>query len=101
MDVSFLDQLVPSQMSDSNDGGGMVVLLTGATGFLGRFLLWELLHNDQCTMVYCISRDWNGVCTYGYMCIKHSCVHVHAHHNPFCPGGAPHFCVYVVCAAID
>ena len=32
------------------------VLLTGATGFLGRHVLWNLLHQSPATRVYCLLR---------------------------------------------
>ncbi len=37
------------------------VLLTGATGFLGRFILLELLQNQQCGRIHCIVREREGV----------------------------------------
>lgn len=35
---------------------GWVVLLTGATGSLGSFVLWELLKNEKVKKVYCMVR---------------------------------------------
>ena len=37
------------------------VLLTGATGFLGRFLLLELLHSAKVNKVYCIVKGSSGM----------------------------------------
>lgn len=34
-----------------------VVLLTGSTGFLGRYILWELLNSSNCSRIYCLCRD--------------------------------------------
>lgn len=31
-----------------------VAFLTGVKGFLGRFILWELLHQPDCTRIYCL-----------------------------------------------
>lgn len=36
------------------------VLLTGATGFLGRFILLELLQSENVNKVYCIVKGRNG-----------------------------------------
>lgn len=36
------------------------VLLTGCTGFLGRFILWELLQNSQVTRVFCLAKMKDG-----------------------------------------
>lgn len=36
-----------------------VVLLTGPGGFLGRFILWELLKSDNCNRIYCLCRSRN------------------------------------------
>lgn len=36
------------------------VLLTGATGFLGRFILLELLQNQSCGKVCCIVKEKDG-----------------------------------------
>ena len=36
------------------------VLLTGATGFLGRFILWELMENTRTTKIFCLAQNKNG-----------------------------------------
>ena len=36
------------------------ILLTGSTGFLGRFILWELLINPQITKVFCLIQNKGG-----------------------------------------
>lgn len=36
------------------------VLLTGSTGFLGRFILWELLLNPQISKVFCLIQNKGG-----------------------------------------
>ena len=59
VDVSFLKDVPPTEVRES-DGEGEIVLLTGASGFLGRFILWELLHNESCRTVYCICRQGDG-----------------------------------------
>ena len=61
-DISFLENLT----LDKTGGNGLIsceektVLLTGCTGFLGRFLLWELLKCDKVGMVYCLARGNKG-----------------------------------------
>ncbi len=40
---------------------GAVVLLTGATGFLGRFILLELLQNRRCNRIYCLVKEREGL----------------------------------------
>lgn len=32
------------------------ILLTGSTGFLGRFILWDILNSEKCGLVYCLCR---------------------------------------------
>ncbi len=60
-DLSFLYNLLPSSCDDvGNDNNGVIVLLTGATGFLGRFILWELLCCDKIVKVYCLARSSTG-----------------------------------------
>ena len=36
------------------------VFMTGATGFLGRFILLELLRNTKCNKIYCLVRNTKG-----------------------------------------
>ncbi len=36
------------------------VLLTGCTGFLGRFILWELLLDSRITQVFCLAKRRDG-----------------------------------------
>ena len=36
------------------------ILLTGSTGFLGRFILWELLLNSQISKVFCLIQNKEG-----------------------------------------
>ncbi len=36
------------------------VLLTGCTGFLGRFILWELLQDDRITRIFCLAQNKKG-----------------------------------------
>ena len=61
-DISFLENLTLHKTV----GNGLIsceektVLLTGCTGFLGRFLLWELLKCDKVGMVYCLARGNKG-----------------------------------------
>ena len=62
VDLSFLQQHVLDREKQSVAlPENVAVLLTGATGFLGRFILWELLHLSHCAVVYCIARDSNGM----------------------------------------
>lgn len=37
------------------------VFMTGATGFLGRYILLELLKNPKCHLVYCLVRNTIGI----------------------------------------
>ena len=37
------------------------VFLTGATGFLGRFILLELLQNNHCDRIYCLVQSKPGM----------------------------------------
>ena len=37
------------------------VFLTGATGFLGRFILLELLQNNHCDRIYCLVQNKPGM----------------------------------------
>ncbi len=43
----------PSEISSS-------IFLTGCTGFLGRFVLWELLHDSQIARIFCLIQNKNG-----------------------------------------
>lgn len=36
------------------------VLLTGCTGFLGRFILWELLQDSKITRIFCLAQSKKG-----------------------------------------
>ena len=37
------------------------VLLTGCTGFLGRFILWELLQDSKITGIFCLAQNRKGM----------------------------------------
>ncbi|MEO0647055.1 MAG: thioester reductase domain-containing protein, partial [Cyanobacteria bacterium J06650_10] len=58
-DISLPPEIVPAEMDSatttSNQQPATAVLLTGATGFLGTFLLYELLQQTSAT-VYCLVR---------------------------------------------
>ena len=58
VDISFLKEeavtVKPFNMSQLPKGTAF--LLTGATGFLGRFVLWELVNHECCGLVYCLAR---------------------------------------------
>ena len=43
--------------------GSTSVFLTGATGFLGQFILLELLKNPKCRHIYCLVRGTEGMVT--------------------------------------
>ena len=51
-----------SQHSITIDGSTSV-FLTGATGFLGQFILLELLKNPKCHHIYCLVRGTEGMVT--------------------------------------
>lgn len=36
------------------------VLLTGCTGFLGRFILWQLLQDKQIARIFCLTQNKDG-----------------------------------------
>lgn len=37
------------------------VFLTGCTGFLGRFILWELLHDSKIARIFCLVQNRKGI----------------------------------------
>lgn len=39
------------------------VLLTGCTGFLGRFILWELLRDSKIATIFCLAQSKKGTIT--------------------------------------
>ena len=52
-------------LSECSPRGGVsemaeVVFLTGCTGFLGRFLLWELLQDARITKLFCLVQSKKG-----------------------------------------
>ena len=61
-DVSFIRSMpfVCNYTPESLHGKKVVVLLTGATGFLGQYLLWEILMSDQVIKVICLTRRLSG-----------------------------------------
>ena len=61
IDTSFLSS-IESSSPDGDGSDNRTVLLTGATGFLGRFILWELLDCDKIVKVYCLARSLSGLC---------------------------------------
>lgn len=69
-DIHFLT--VSSSVNKVIGGGGggveerdnAIVLLTGSTGFLGRFILLELLDSVKCDRVYAICRGKKGCIQY-------------------------------------
>ena len=44
------------EVKESLTDGQVRILLTGSTGFLGRFILWNLLNSEKCGLVYCLCR---------------------------------------------
>ncbi len=61
-DLSFIRNMpfVCDYTPESLHGKKVVVLLTGATGFLGQYLLWEILMSDRVTKVICLTRRLSG-----------------------------------------
>jgi acyl carrier protein len=43
------------------------LLLTGCTGFLGRFILWELLQNTKIARIFCLAQNREGTMNYQYI----------------------------------
>ena len=83
-DLSFLEEEATTAtppFSASELPKGTIFLLTGATGFLGRFVLWELVSHECCGLVYCLSRrNKSKLCADLY-------IHVHAY--------IIHTCIYI------
>lgn len=58
IDISFLRGVAsPDDTTTVESERERVVLLTGGTGFLGRFILWELLNSKRVSLVYCLGRS--------------------------------------------
>ena len=53
---SSVEKLCSLEKKESN-----IVLLTGCTGFLGKFILLELLKSEKCSRVYCLIRKNEGM----------------------------------------
>ena len=58
--LDFVTQESQDDSSSSAHSEKINVFMTGATGFLGRFILLELLRNPKCHLVYCLARNTNG-----------------------------------------
>lgn len=59
----LLDFITQENQNDSSSvlhSEKINVFVTGATGFLGRFILLELLRNPKCHVVYCLVRNTKG-----------------------------------------
>lgn len=54
-----LESVQESSLLDVPDVSSCV-LLTGCTGFLGRFILWELLKDARITRIFCLAQNKNG-----------------------------------------
>lgn len=59
LDFIATDSHRRSQVSTLQEGTSM--FLTGATGFLGQFILLELLKNPKCHQIYCLVRGTKGI----------------------------------------
>ena len=59
-----LEACVQLSQRDRKGDEGLSVFLTGATGFLGRFILLELLQNQQCDRIYCLVQNKEGGCMF-------------------------------------
>lgn len=57
--VQQLENHLQSSLHDVPDVSSCV-LLTGCTGFLGRFILWELLKDARITRIFCLAQNKNG-----------------------------------------
>ena len=61
IDISFLRGVAsPDDTTTVESERERVVLLTGGTGFLGRFILWKLLNSKRVSLVYCLGRSGKG-----------------------------------------
>ena len=57
--ISFAT-LRSSDVVTSCEERGVVVFLTEGTGFVGRFILWELLQSKKCNQVFCLVKKSKG-----------------------------------------
>lgn len=56
MDISFLESEFGGRKVEMALPGAVTVLLTGTSGFVGRFVLWQLVQDPRCAKVYCLLR---------------------------------------------
>ena len=61
LDNLKLRKLCQPMKNHSASKGTFSVFLTGATGFLGRFILLELLRNNHCDSIYCLVQSKPGM----------------------------------------
>lgn len=54
------DLLLQGQKERTDTDAQSTVFLTGATGFLGRFVLMDLLHSQQCGRIFCLVKEREG-----------------------------------------
>lgn len=57
MDISFLESEFGGQVVELGLPNTVVVLLTGAAGFVGKFVLWQLMQDPRCGKIYCLLRE--------------------------------------------
>jgi long-chain acyl-CoA synthetase len=62
-------KLSPTSSYTTKDNNNSVVLLTGCSGFLGKFILWELIKSKNSIQVYCIIRRYEGMCDNVVLCL--------------------------------
>jgi len=70
--LKFLEGYSQHGGGRSTAGQPVTVLLTGATGFLGRFILLTLLQSSAVDKVHCIVQWKNGMCVF----IESECIKV-------------------------
>ena len=56
-----LDTAEPCSLLNDLPEVASSVFLTGCTGFLGRFILWELLKDTTITKVFCLAQSKKGI----------------------------------------
>ncbi|KAM9972762.1 hypothetical protein ACTFIR_012131 [Dictyostelium discoideum] len=48
---------ISNEIRSRNNNSGKIILLTGTTGFLGGFLLFNMVRLDSCELIYCLIRN--------------------------------------------
>ena len=57
MDISLLESDFGGQKVEVVLPSAVTVLLTGTSGFVGKFILWQLVQDLKCVKIYCLLRE--------------------------------------------